>query len=139
MKILGIDPGASTGCAMFDDGMLISLNTIEPWRIPEVIQLMADRVIFEDSRLQSNVWGVSKLNRAAAMKVARNIGQIDAWCALIVAACEMCKVPAHGISPLGKGAKLNAVQFSKATGWELRSNSHERDAAMVAWPYRRAT
>ena len=138
MKVLGLDPGASTGCALFEDGKLISLSTIEPWRIPEVIQLMADRVIFEDSRLQSNVWGVSKMPRAAAMKVARNIGQIDAWCALIVAVCDVCKVPAHGISPKGKGAKLDAGQFAKVTGYDLRSNQHERDAGMVAWAYRNA-
>ena len=29
-------------------------------------------------------------------------------------------------------------QGAIVTGWKGRSNKHERDAAMVAWPYRRA-
>ncbi len=70
--------------------------------------------------------------------MARNVGEIDAWCKLIVAICEELGIPAHGISPKGKGAKLNAETFAKATGWKGKSNQHERDAAMVAFAYRGA-
>lgn len=137
MKVLGIDPGASTGLALFQNGKLISLSTIAPWHIPEVIRAMNARVIFEDSRLTSFMFTTVK-SRPAALKMARNVGEVDAWCKLILAACESCGITAHGISPKHKGAKLDAVQFAKATGWDLRSNQHERDAAMVAWPYRSA-
>ena len=136
--IVGIDPGASTGFAVIGDGVLTNLLTISPWDIEiELSSAPVDRVIFEDSRLQSHTW-TRATTRAAAAKMARNVGEIDAWCKLIIGICGRRGIPAHGISPKGKGKKLNAEQFKNATGWTGKSNQHERDGAMVAWPYRRA-
>ena len=92
-------------------------------------------MVFEDSRLQSHTWSKAP-SRAVAAKMARNVGEIDAWCRLITAICERQSVAAHGISPKGKGAKRTAAQFELLTGWAKRCNQHERDAACVAWPYR---
>lgn len=135
--ILGLDPGASTGCAIYRAGVLVHLETIAPEGIADYIfQVGPTRVIFEDSRLQTKVWTPAK--GAAALKVARNIGEIDAWCRLITAVCERYSIPAHGISPKDKGAKTDAVRFAAITGWTGKSNEHTRDGAMVAWPYRGA-
>lgn len=137
--ILGFDPGAHTGIAVYFSGMLVDLYTIEPHKIAKHIEsVRPSRVIFEDSRLTSHMFTTVK-SRPAALKMARNVGEIDAWSKLITAVCEDIGIPAHGISPLNKGAKLNAAQFATATGWNGKSNQHERDAAMVAWPYRRAS
>ncbi len=136
--IVGIDPGASTGFAVIGDGVLTNLLTISPWEIEiELSGVPIDRVIFEDSRLQSHTW-TRATTRAAAAKMARNVGQVDAWCSLIVGICGRLGIPAHGISPKAKGKKLNAEQFRSATGWAGKSNQHERDAAMCAFPYRGA-
>ena len=72
------------------------------------------------------------------MKMARNVGEIDAWCALITSICDDLGIPAHGISPKAKGAKLRHDAFAKLTGWTGKTNEHMRDAAMVAWMYRGA-
>jgi len=136
--ILGIDPGSSTGVATFIGGKLAHLDTIEPQEIAARIELARpSRVILEDSRLQSHVWTTST-SKPAAAKMARNLGEIDAWCKLIVAVCAGLDIPAHSVSPLGKGHKMSADQFERITGWTGSSNAHERDAAMVAWPYRMA-
>lgn len=137
--VMGIDPGTHTGIALFEGGKLTTLQTIEPHQLVEVIEtVMPARVVFEDSRLISPTWkrGVSN---AAQLKIARDVGQIDAWCRLIVATCERLQIPAHGISPKAKGAKLSAEQFAVLTGWTGRSNEHSRDAACVAWQFRRAS
>lgn len=135
--IIGLDPGASTGCAIYRTGQLAHLQTIEPHEIDSYItEVQPARVVFEDSRLQSKVWTPAK--GAAALKVARNVGEIDAWCRLITAVCARLGIAAHGISPKSKGAKLTAEQFAVVTGWAGRSNQHERDAALVARPYRGA-
>lgn len=137
MHIIGIDPGAHTGIAHYEGGTLALLATIRPEQLDRYITgHKPERVVFEDSRLQSKVWTPAK--GAAALKVARNIGEIDAWCRLITAICAELGIPAHGISPKGKGAKLNAAQFAAVTGWTASSNEHNRDAAMIAHPYRRA-
>lgn len=135
--IIGIDPGASTGVAVFQDGALWKLETIAPHQTAGYLAAARPaRVVFEDSRLTSHVFSTVK-SRPAALKMARNIGEIDAWCRVITAVCAELHIPAHGISPAGKGAKLNAAQFAAATGWTGKSNQHERDGAMAAWPYRR--
>lgn len=136
--ILGIDPGAHTGVATYVGGQLTDLETVGPHQIERLIRGRAPaRVVFEDSRMQSHTW-TSSASKAAAAKMARNVGQVDAWCDLITAICAELGIAAHGISPAGKGAKLNALQFASVTGWLHRSNEHERDAAMVAWKYRGA-
>lgn len=138
MRLIGIDPGVNTGVARYESGVLTELLTIEPHTIERMLtQHRPARVVFEDSRLQSHTWTRGK-TVAATAKMARNVGQIDAWCSLITAVCADLGIPAHGISPAGKGAKLNAERFAATTGWAGRSNEHERDAAMVAWPYRQA-
>lgn len=136
--IIGIDPGSNTGIAIYRAGVLAELQTIEPHQLPEAIEsIKPARVVFEDSRLQSHTWS-RKLSAAAQLKVARDVGQIDAWCRLITATCERLGIPAHGISPKNKGAKLDAARFAELTGWIGRSNEHQRDAACVAWQFRRS-
>lgn len=136
--ILGLDPGMNTGVAHYLDGALVLLETIGPNEIERTLrEAMPARVVFEDSRLQSHTWTRGK-GAAASAKMARNVGQVDAWCYLITAICGELGIPAHGISPAGKGAKVQADAFSVITGWKGSSNEHNRDAAMVAWPYRMA-
>ena len=137
-RILGIDPGSSTGCAIYQDGKLTELWTTQPHLIAGIIAAQKpSRVVYEDSRLTSFVFTQVK-SRDAALKMARNVGEIDAWSCLIASVCADAGIACHGISPKNKGAKLDAVQFKALTGWEHKTNSHVRDAAMVAWPYRRA-
>lgn len=136
--IIGLDPGVNTGLAVYQQGALVELATIHPAGIrAALMQWSPKRVIFEDSRLQSFSW-TTHAARAAALKMARNLGEVDAWCRLIVEHCAELGIAAHSVSPKGKGAKLNAEQFQALTGWKNRTNAHERDGAMVAWPYRRA-
>ncbi|WP_445286553.1 hypothetical protein [Variovorax atrisoli] len=139
VHILGIDPGASTGLAGFDGGAITFLKTIEPHSIEHNLRhYMPARVVFEDSRLERRAWNArSKKDYGAALATARSLGQVDAWCSFITAICADLGIPAHGISPTAKGAKLDAAAFALVTRWAGRSNQHERDAAMVAWPYRR--
>lgn len=136
--ICGIDPGAHTGIAVFKSGGLWKLETIEPHQIADYLtKAMPSRVIFEDSRLTSFMFTQVK-SRPAALKMARNVGEIDAWCRVITSVCGELRIACHGISPAGKGAKLSAEAFTRATGWEGSSNQHTRDAAMCAWKYRGA-
>jgi hypothetical protein len=136
MKILSIDPGAKTGAAFFENGQLKNLFTTDPLAVLAMINLNYDCIIFEDSTLQSHIFTAPSVKGAAKLKIARNIGQVDGYCKLIVQACANASKPCLQISPKNKGAKLNAKQFADITGWDKPSNQHERDAAMVGWQYR---
>lgn len=136
--ILGLDPGVQTGIAVLVGGTLTFLDTCHPLDIQKhLIAHRPDRVVFEDSRLTSHLFTTNK-KQAVAKSMARKVGQVDMVCGMIVEACDRLAIPAHGISPKGKGAKLNAAQFKAVTGWEGSSNQHERDSCMVAWSYRNA-
>lgn len=138
MTIMGIDPGVQTGIAIYRAGQLDELRTIAPHEIADCIHgQQPSRVIFEDSRLTSFMFNQVK-SRPAALKMARNVGEIDAWSRLITSVCGELGIACHGISPKGKGAKVGAAEFARLTGWLAQSNQHERDGAMVAFPYRRA-
>lgn len=134
--VIGIDPGVNTGVALYANGKLLSLQTIEPIDIQDCIKRSyADLIVFEDSRLQSAVWVPSK-NKAVANNIARKIGQVDALCSLIEDTCNRWEIKFMRVSPKAKGGKMNAEDFNELTGWTHRSNQHERDAAMVAWQLR---
>lgn len=136
MILLGIDPGVNTGVAEYHRGKLVKLDTLAPVRIAaRLAEVRPDLLVFEDSRLQSHTWTRGK-STAATAKMARNVGQVDMLCGLIQAVCADLGIEAVGISPRAKGAKLDAKAFHAVTGWTGRCNEHERDAAMVAWPYR---
>ena len=146
--VIGIDPGLQTGVALYRDGALDALLTLDPWDITAFLAHQhgargINRVIFEDSRLQSHIFSAHKpgkrvLSHPEQLKVARNVGQIDGWCHVIFNVCAERGIVCHGISPANKGEKLDAKQFAAVTGWQGPSNQHGRDAAMVAWRYRRA-
>lgn len=133
--LIGLDPGASTGVAIFENGKLIRLTTWTPIQLITLLpSLSVTSVIFEDSRLTSPVWSRGT-SQAARMKIARNVGQVDAICNLICALCEEMKISARGVSPKHKGRKLDAETFNKLTGWDKKSNQHERDAAMCVFSH----
>ena len=139
MTMIGIDPGNHTGIAVYHDGVLVDLRTVSPSEVAEVLRTSgATRVVMEDSRLQSAVFPRA-VGPRAMLKIARNVGETDQRCWRIEALCETAGIELIRVSPLGKGAKLNAARFKEITGWTGRSNQHERDAAMCAFKYRRAT
>ncbi len=136
--VIGIDPGQRTGVAIFagDREGLSRLSTISPDHIE---QMLADEkpalVVFEDSRRQSAVFR-RDVSPRAMLKIARNVGEIDNICRSITQACRRMDIDIIAVSPLAKGRKVSATAFAQITGWAGRSNQHERDAAMVAMPYR---
>jgi hypothetical protein len=136
--LIGIDPGKNTGIAIYRDGELRQLHTLSPDMIESLlVRVHPDLVVFEDSRKQSAVFSRGT-NARATLKIARNVGEIDQLCRQIEEMCRRNGLESVGVSPLRKGAKVDSEQFAVVAGWTQRSNQHERDAAMVAHPYRRA-
>ena len=145
--IIGIDPGQHCGLAVFEGGQLKLLRTLAPHELLAWLADYADAcigsgsgapvVVFEDSRLQSHVWKADGRSKASgALRIARNLGMVDGICAQIEAWCKDEGVRFIAVSPKGKGSKMDAAAFKHLTGWVKRVNQHERDAALLAWPYR---
>lgn len=143
VTVLGIDPGKHTGLAWMVDGHLQALQEIAPAQLMVTLQERRPTlVIFEDSRAARRTWTAAG-SAAARAKMARNVGEIDAWCVLIETLCASLGIACFGMAPSAKaggahGAKIDAAAFNRLTGWTGRSNQHQRDAAMIAWSFRRA-
>ena len=136
--VMGFDPGEQTGVSRYLDGDLVGLFTIVPAQYGVVLaEYHPDLLVIEDSRLQSHVFTGPKESPAARLKIARNIGMVDGFCSILTRLAETLEIPMIGVSPLVKGAKLDANRFAELTGWTGKSNQHTRDAAAVAWQYRR--
>jgi predicted RNase H-like nuclease (RuvC/YqgF family) len=135
--IIGIDPGAKTGIAQYTDGKLLAMQTTDILGAITLIRLtLAKLVVLEDSTLTSHIFTAPGVPHRAALKVARNIGEVDAYCKIIKQVCGELEIPYRSISPKDKGKKIDAKDFDRITGWTSKSNQHERDAAMVAWRFR---
>ena len=141
MLVIGIDPGVNNGVAIYIDG---NLDRLETHTVLSLIEFLKDlksskyKACIEDSRLQSHLFTGSCDNRAAALKIARDVGGGDMICRIIEQLAEENNMDIIGISPKSKGKKLGSEEFNKITGWTKQSNQHERDAAMVAWRFRNA-
>ena len=135
--VMGFDPGEQTGAALYRDGTLSELFTTLPAQYGAVLaNYKPDLLVVEDSRLQSHVFTGPNESAKARLKIARNIGMVDGFCSILARMAETLEIPMIGVSPLGKGAKINAAQLATITGWTGRSNQHERDAAVVSHKYR---
>lgn len=143
LLVLGFDLGVKTGVARYIDGKLLALETVKPWGMRDLLEASCKTaarvdVVFEDSRLQSTIFSGRKTTvEAKRLKIARDVGGIDAWCTLLEQECKRLGLRSLGVSPKDKGAKVAASAFDHITGWPGRTNEHERDAAMVARPFRK--
>ena len=136
MIVIGIDPGAGTGFAQYEDGKLTRMWTFKPLQAIAYLQ-MQEEVLFimEDSRLQTVNYHGKEHNKAVIFTMGRRVGTVDCLCGLYEEALWKNKL--IKLSPLAKGAKLtSADKFSMITGWIGKQNQHERDAALVAWNFR---
>lgn len=135
--VIGIDPGEDTGIAFWEHGRLVNLQTVAPLMLfPVLAQHPGAVLVFEDSRLQGKIWCNPKMKVEMKLRYARSVGQIDGQCRDIAMWAKWHKATAYPVSPQQKGGKLKAAQFAQVTGWEMPSNQHERDAAMVAFMFR---
>jgi len=135
MIVIGIDPGTSTGFAQYEDGKLTRMWTFKPLQAIAYLQMQDEGLfVMEDSRLQSFIFD-RNVNAASKLKIARNVGAVDGLCNLYQDALGKNKL--IKLSPLDKGAKVTLnSRFFEITGFNGRSNQHERDAAMVALDFR---
>ena len=135
--LVGIDPGVQCGMAAFTDGKLTGLWTCSGLSMLRYLcEAEISQIVMEDSRLQSFVWNATGKTRSPAMKVARSVGGVDKLCSLIEEVAVSRNIKLLSVSPLDKGSKVRAEAFREITGWQGKTNQHERDAAMVAWRYK---
>lgn len=130
--LVGIDPGVRTGLAIWNkaERKLTAVNTMGITQAMQTVRVMADcgslhSVRFEDARLRT--WFGDK-GREALMGAGSIRRDSAIWSEFLTGLEGVIFTP---VSPHRKGAKLDAAQFARLTGWTGRTSEHSRDAAML--------
>ena len=128
---IGIDPGKHTGIAVWNSkerrfDLVRTVNILEAMEI--VSSYSADKVlvIFEDARKRKWYGENSEFKRMGAGSVKRDC---DIWETFL----NMAKVPFMAIMPRRGLTKIDAKKFMRLTGFDGRTSSHARDAAMLVF------
>jgi hypothetical protein len=146
MIAIGIDTGSNTAVAVWDtdEQAIISLTTYRGamyGALRQVEQVAAEaegRVLirFEDARMRRWVpwYKDERRNRGRA----QGAGYVKAHCQiwedfLRDLSARNPRVDVKAIAPGRNTTKLSAEAFNRITGWQGKSNEHERDAAMLVF------
>jgi hypothetical protein len=131
MRVIGIDPGVHTGYAEWDAAArrLLVVTTMKIhaalWSVLEAHRAGdLSHVVFEDARLRTWFGDAGRETLMGAGSVRRDS---TIWSEFLGDA----GIPFRAISPKQKGAKYDAQQFARLTGWKERTNEHGRDAGLL--------
>ncbi len=146
MMAIGIDTGSNTAVAVWDTEKraITSLTTYKSamyGALRQVEQTVAESdsgvlIRFEDARMRQWVpwYKDERRNRGRA----QGAGYVKAHCQiwddfLKDLSDRNPRVKVQAIAPGRNTTKLSAEAFNRITGWQGKSNEHERDAAMLVF------
>jgi hypothetical protein len=143
MKYIGIDPGKSTGLAIYDTetgqfdnvysttfwGAIAAIDVLIAHSMPGKYELAA---VVELPTTKA-VWHKKAKTPGAKDRTAVNVGSVVREAELIVDYLKGSGIKVITQHPRGK---VDAAYFKRVTGWQGVTNSHSRDAAMMCFGMR---
>lgn len=129
-KVIGIDPGKTTGIAIALDGKISQLATTDFWGCIEQLQIHDDASVVIELPGTKHVWHDGALTKRAIQRTGVNVGSCIREAELLVKWLHMNERNYIIQKPRGK---LTSIQFNRLTGWSNRSNQHERDAGVLCY------
>lgn len=140
MKLLiGIDPGAKNGFAVWNGKELTHIHTLLTFQVFEQIELHLEfpphRVHPSEIHIYIENPHTWKPFRGVKMDSARlqGVGQVKARYNSIIEFLEAKKIPFTPVNLQGTMKKIKADYFKKLTGYTGQTNEHGRDAAMIVY------
>jgi len=140
---IGIDPGKQNGVAILRSKL--ELRTLDFWSMIEFLANVRQQiahgeqysVVVEATYLNKPTWEGRKAGMNDQLiwdRVSRNVGANQTYARLIVEYLERYKIPYFAVRPAKNSyTKLDASTFCNIIGYGIKSNQHERDAAMLIW------
>jgi len=140
--VIGLDPGTTTGLAVWDTierklrvvkscGIVTAMDDVAMWRDH------GDRsalVIFEDARTLRVTGGrMEEEQKKYGAAVREGVGSIKRDCAIWEEFLEVLGLPYQCKKWTRGTTKWDADYFKRITGWEAKTNSHARDAAVIVF------
>lgn len=133
--LIGIDPGVNTGVA-YSAGGKLALTSGCITKMQYLVNALKMQhgvsniiVYIEDARKRN--WIPTEKNQKQVVGRAKGAGSVWRDCAIWQEFCEYHDIEYELVAPKNNKTKLNSADFRRLTGWQISSNQHERDAAML--------
>jgi hypothetical protein len=133
MIVAGIDPGKSSGLAVYTHGTLTDLITNDFWGVIGWIDLNPHAVFVVELPNTKSVWHKDAKARGAIERTGVNVGSCLREAELIIKYLGINGCQTIIEKPAGK---VDSANFKDITGWNGRTNQHMRDACLLAHKYR---
>ncbi len=139
MKYIGIDPGAKTGLAIMQDGILADLITTDFFGAIEII--CGDFYGINDGTKNNNQTVIIELpvndhifhkhsTPRSLGSIGVDVGRVMREAELLIEYCRRNDIEHKAVAPQGK---IDHETFCRITGWKGQTNQHKRDAGMLIW------
>ena len=133
----GIDPGVNTGLALWKDGELKVVETVNivqaMGRIIAAVDQVEDEitVVFEDARLRKYL--PRECNASEYRGKLMGAGSVKRDCEIWEEFCKVYDLGCIPVPPRPGMTKWTAETFARVTGYKGRTSNHARDAALLVY------
>lgn len=140
MLYVGIDCGENTGLALYNSETrkLERLETVQLHQaLSYVLYLYHEqgedglRVVFEDARKRQ--WFKQEKSLSEYRGKLMGAGSVRRDCTIWEEFLTFYHIPFFAVPPQRGATKWPAEMFNAITGWQGKSNEHNRDAALLVW------
>lgn len=136
---IGIDTGVHTGLAIWDGKgrCFLSIEELKIHRAMDVVEALAKanpgevRARVEDARQRKWIPNMGSIRNEIGR--AKGAGSVERDCSIWEDFLADINVPCEMVAPRYNVTKLRQEAFANLTGWNQRTNEHERDAAMLVF------
>ena len=141
MIVIGIDPGTTTGFAVYCP----STNRLTVVKSTSFWEAYRSVVAFHPSEVlgvvievpdTKHVWQKVAMGTKAIQRQAVNVGGVLREAQLLADGIEKVGYRVKRVNPR---KKIDANTFREFTGWQGQTNQHERDAGILCWRRNAAT
>jgi len=144
IKILCIDPGVKTGIAIIEGTNLkpekiLEVDTTDFWgcydKYNSSLPLKSpfDKIVIENPGFKKLTFGKRDKNQRVQDTKSQNVGQVIREADLLAEGFEREGFNVARISPNKSYCKKSKEYVLRLTGFEGRTNEHNRDALMMGW------
>ncbi|MFA5127310.1 MAG: hypothetical protein WC465_04945 [Patescibacteria group bacterium] len=131
-KIIAIDPGLKTGIAIMQQNVFLDIFTTDFWGCIEIIDNNKTAMFVLEKPNTNHVWHKKIGSANYSASIGLRVGSVIREAQLIERHLLLRTANFVLTTPAGKSTATN---FKNITGYEGRTNQHERDAGLMAWTY----
>ena len=133
--IIGIDPGVSTGYAVWHvpGQRFTRIQTCSILDAIEMVGSIAD--LNRNILVRIENPNLRKWFGKSGREVLQGAGSIKRDYSIWIEFLKSSNIPYEDVAPRNIKTKVSAEYFKKLTGWEGRTSSHARDAALMVFKY----